>query len=103
MLRDLDSFFSACCLGSKLTLDTFATSLAERVVQATALTLKDQLSSPESLLDFVQSLEASHYKFWSDSNDTVTELINTLCNNKIPTEITNKIKEIRYVELSMFS
>lgn len=79
------------------------TSLAERVVQATAPAFKDQLSSPESLLDFVQSLEASHYKFWSEPNDTVTELINTLCNNKIPTEITNKIKEIRYVELDMFS
>ncbi|KAG0358226.1 hypothetical protein BG005_002580 [Podila minutissima] len=68
---------------------------AERVVQSTAPALTDQRSSPESLLDFIQSLEANHYRFWSEPNDAVTELIKTLCNNNIPTEVTNKIKEIR--------
>ncbi|KAG0365781.1 CCR4-Not complex component, Not1-domain-containing protein [Gamsiella multidivaricata] len=68
---------------------------AERVIQSNTVSLKEQLSSPDLLLDFVRSLDASIYKFWNEPNDTVTTLINTLYNNNIPNNITATIKEIR--------
>ncbi|KAG0294790.1 hypothetical protein BGZ96_000456 [Linnemannia gamsii] len=70
-------------------------SQAERVIQATTPSLKEQISSPDLLLEFVKSLDASAYKFWNEPKDTVTQLIHTLYNNNIPTNITATIKEIR--------
>lgn len=71
--------------------------IAERVIQATTPSLKEHISSPDLLLEFVTSLDASAYKFWNEPKDTVTQLIHTLYNNNIPTNITATIKEIRYV------
>jgi hypothetical protein len=78
-------------------------NLAERVIQATTPSLKEHLSSPDLLLEFVQSLDASAYKFWNEPKDTVTLLIHTLFNNNIPTNITATIKEIRYVSSKKLS
>ncbi|KAF9430928.1 hypothetical protein BGZ94_002057 [Podila epigama] len=68
---------------------------AEHVIRSTVPSLKDQLSTQELLFDFVKSLEASQYKYWSEPNDTVTDLLNILYNNKIPAEVAAKVKEIR--------
>ncbi|KAF9928610.1 hypothetical protein BGZ65_006171, partial [Modicella reniformis] len=69
-------------------------SQAERVFQSITSSLKEQLSSPDLLLDFVQSLDASIYKFWNEPNDPITNLVNTLYNNNIPNNVTTIIKEI---------
>ncbi|ORZ06742.1 CCR4-Not complex component, Not1-domain-containing protein [Lobosporangium transversale] len=68
---------------------------AERIIQSTASALKEQLTSADQLLEFVQSLDASNYKSWDEPRDPVTGLINTLYNNNIPSVVTNTIKEIR--------
>ncbi|KAF9207336.1 hypothetical protein BGZ49_000688 [Haplosporangium sp. Z 27] len=68
---------------------------AERVIQSNTSALKEQLSTSDLLLEFVQSLDASTYKFWNEPNDTVTSLINSLYNNNIPSAVTAIIKEIR--------
>ncbi|KAI8346449.1 CCR4-Not complex component, Not1-domain-containing protein [Mortierella sp. GBAus27b] len=69
-------------------------SQAERVIQSATSSLKEQLSSPDQLLEFVQSLDTSTYKFWNDPNDPVTTLVNALYNNNIPSNVTALIKEI---------
>ncbi|KAF9576644.1 hypothetical protein EC968_006992 [Mortierella alpina] len=68
---------------------------AERVIQSTTPSLKEQLSSPNQLLEFVRSLDASNYKCWNEPNDTVTKLIRTLYNDNVPENVTAAIKEIR--------
>ncbi|KAF9433584.1 hypothetical protein BGZ76_009251 [Entomortierella beljakovae] len=68
---------------------------AERVIQSSTSALKEQLSTNELLLDFVQSLDTSNYKFWNEPNDTVTILINSLYNNNIPPTVSEIIKGIR--------
>ncbi|KAI1315509.1 hypothetical protein EDD11_000690 [Mortierella claussenii] len=67
---------------------------AERIIQSTTPALKEQLCSSDQLLGFVQSLDASNYKFWNEPNDTVTGLINALYNNNIPSVVSTTIKEI---------
>lgn len=69
-------------------------SLAERVIQSTTFSLKEQLSSPDLLLAFAQSLDASIYKFWNEPNDPINNLMSALYNNNIPNNITALIKEI---------
>ncbi|KAG0302024.1 hypothetical protein BGZ98_007861, partial [Dissophora globulifera] len=71
---------------------------AERVIRSTTPALKDQLSSPDLLLEFIQSLDASIYKYWNEPNDIVTNVINTLYNNNIPKNVSAAIKEILDME-----
>jgi hypothetical protein len=73
--------------------------LAERVIQVTTPSLKEQLNTPDLLLEFVQSLDASILKFWNEPKDTATQLIHTLFNNNVPANVAATIKEIRYVYL----
>ncbi|KAF9558989.1 hypothetical protein EC968_006772 [Mortierella alpina] len=67
---------------------------AQQLVETTAPSLKQQLATPDSLLEFVQSLNPTSFKHWSQTNDTVTNLVFALYNNDIPDSAALAIKEI---------
>ncbi|KAG0199082.1 hypothetical protein BGX28_007595 [Mortierella sp. GBA30] len=68
---------------------------AERIVQTITPLLKNQLTSPDLLLEFVKSLDALNYRNWNESNDTLTALLHALYSDNIPDTAITAIKEIR--------
>ncbi|KAF9980258.1 hypothetical protein BGZ75_008644 [Mortierella antarctica] len=68
---------------------------AQQTIETATPSLKQQLATPDSLLEFVQSLDPTSYKHWSEPNDTVTSLVLALFNNDIPESAAIAIKEIR--------
>ncbi|KAG0225949.1 hypothetical protein BGW41_004453 [Actinomortierella wolfii] len=70
------------------------TSQAERVIQANSTPLKEQLSTPEAKLEFVESLDIKLVKFWGESNDPVTVLIKSIYDDQVPQQVTDVINHI---------
>jgi hypothetical protein len=70
--------------------------LAEHIITSNTPALKERLSTRELLSEFVQSLDTSCFKFWDEPGDSVTELVNTLYSNNIPSNVTVTIKRLRY-------
>ncbi|KAF9965878.1 hypothetical protein BGZ70_003892 [Mortierella alpina] len=68
---------------------------AQQVIETATPSLKQQLATPDFLLEFVQSLDPTTYQHWRAPNDTVTRLVFALYNNCIPDTAAIAIKEIR--------
>ncbi|KAG0264770.1 hypothetical protein DFQ27_001042 [Actinomortierella ambigua] len=69
-------------------------SQAERVIQANTALLKEQLSTPEAKLEFVESLDSNLVKFWGESSDPVTIFVKSLYNDQVPQQVTDVINHI---------